>query len=63
MACLIFESMMCQWSGSLIASLNFESMMCKRSGGVMASLMLGAGCGEMWHGITRVHTLLARHIK
>ena len=60
--------MMCQWSGGLIASLMFESMMCQRSGfesmsgNVVALLMFRAGCGEMWHGITRVHILLVKHI-
>ena len=39
-----------------------HSMICQWSGSVVASLMLGAGCEEMWHGITRVHTLLARHM-
>ena len=39
-----------------------HSMICQWSGRVVASLMLGAGCEKMWHGITRVHTLVARHM-
>ena len=40
-----------------------HSVMCQWPGSVMASLRFGAGCGEMWYGITRVHILLVKHIK